>query len=468
VDRQTRVLTIIAIALAIGAALALYQPILRIGLLSDDYALLMWARRLELLPRDWGQIRPLPIVAWWLLAEVTSPVRTPAAIHALNVALHGLNAVFVGVLAAQLLGSARLKAGPTTAVRLKPDTTTEVGHPLVAPGFSRAGTAAALFLTMPIAVEAVAWGSGVFDVMLATFALTLAVVAARRPQLTAADQALCLLLGIAMLTSKETGVIAALLLLLVHWARWGRIDRSAVAVAATLLVVVASYALIRELTGRLDHRLTPRFDIDALGRLLAGIGRAFIMPLHRDVVMEHPALAAIYATLVMLALAALIVRTRRSPEMMRVGVLALAGTLLCVAPTIRIFGITPDLQGTRYVYLAGAWWSIALAAALKEGWRTPRMRALAWTVAALLIVGGTAATRAHLRPWLAARVERDRVLRQLISVPASCRRIGAPAATDNVAGAYVFRNGLNEALATLGRSYEWVSPDQAAPECRAR
>src|SRR6476469_1034776 len=96
---SARLIVVGVVALLIGGAFALYQPAMRIGLLSDDYALLMWPRRLELAPRDWGQIRPLPILAWWLLAGVTTASRTPAALHALNIGLHGLNAALVFVLA---------------------------------------------------------------------------------------------------------------------------------------------------------------------------------------------------------------------------------------------------------------------------------------------------------------------------------------------------------------------------------
>jgi hypothetical protein len=424
-------------ALAISAAVALYQPILRIGLLSDDYALLMWARRLELMPRDWGQIRPLPIVAWWLLAQVTPASGTPAALHALNVALHGVNAALVGVIAARL--------------------TTSRGAALAA---------AAVFVTMPVAVEPVAWGSGVFDVMLATFGLTLAIVATARPQLTAADQALALLLTLAMMATKETGVIAAPLFLLLHWTRWGRVDRSALILAGAQAVLAATYASIRELTGRLDHRLTPRLDLDGIQRLISGIGRAFVVPLHRDVVLAHPRLALACAVGVIAVVAAWLVRCRQSPQAMRLSVLVAGGALLCVAPTIRLFGITSDLQGTRYVYLASAWWSIALGAALFDGRHTQAARVGAATMAVLVVFGAAIMTRAHLEPWIAARRERDRVLLQLISLPPSCRRVAATAATDNVDGAYVFRNGLNEALATLGRSYEWVDDTLASQECR--
>jgi hypothetical protein len=437
VDRSGRILTTGAIAISVVASFVVYQPAVRIGLLSDDYALLMWARRLELMPRDWGQIRPLPIIVWGLMAQATSAASTPAALHALNIALHGLNAALVGLIATRLT----MSRGAALA-------------------------ASAIFLAMPVAVEPVAWSSGVFDVMLGTFGLLLALLATAGPQLNAGGQALSMLIAVAMLATKETGVVAGPLFLLLHWARWGRIDRSAAGVGIAHVALAIAYALTRELTGRLDHRLTPHVDVQTMGRLLAGIGRAVILPLHEDVVGAYPLLAIGCAVGIVLAVVWWLVRCRHSPQTVRIAMLAVAGTLLCVAPTIRIFAVTADLQGTRYVYLASAWWSIALGSALLEGLRTPAVRVGATAITCLVVVGAVAATRAHLTPWIAARHERDRVLLHLISLPASCRQVAATVATDNVAGAYVFRNGLNEALATLGRSYEWVESAQAAPECQ--
>jgi hypothetical protein len=425
-----------ALAIPIAAAFALYQPVLQIGLLSDDYALVMWARRLELMPRDWGQLRPLPILTWWLLAQVTSSAGLPVALHALNVAMHGLNAGLVGIIAMRLTGSR-----------------------------GAALTSAAVFLTLPIAVEPVVWASGVFDVMLATLALTLGLIATGRSPLHRLDQGLAALLAAAMMATKETGVIAAPLFLLLYWARWALVDRSAFVAAGVQAALAVTYVSVRELTGWLDHRLTPQPDLDSIRRLLSGIGRAFILPLHRDLVIAHPIVATACATGVVAILSLWLLRGRHLPQTWRVAVLAAAGSLVCVAPTIRIFGVTPDFQGSRYVYLAGAWWSIAVASALMDGWRarTPRLAA---ATAAVVVVAAGLATRAQLEPWTLAVRERDRILLRLISLPASCRRVASTPATDNVAGAYVFRNGLNEALATRGRSYEWVDSTQAAPECQ--
>ena len=423
--------------LLIGGAFALYQPAMRIGLLSDDYALLMWARQLELAPRDWGQIRPLPIIAWWLLARITTVSGTPAALHALNIGVHGLNATLVFVLARRFLAAPWGPAG-----------------------------AAALFLTMPIAVEPVAWGSGVFDLTLTTFTLLLAIIATSRRDLRTIEYALGLALTVAMMGAKETGVIAGPLVVLLYWARWGRLSRGVLTLGGLQLLLAGSYTLARELTDRLDHRLVPRPDASGIGRLLSGVLRAFFLPLHRRVVEAHPVMAMMVTLVLVAVIVAWVFRWRQIPNGRRLAVLASVGTLLCVAPAIRLFGITPDLQGTRYVYLAGAWWSIALASALLDGWTSGSRRTAAATITICTVVGAAIATRVHLQPWTAARVARDKVLLQLISLPPSCRQASADGVPDNVSGAYVFRNGLNEALATLGRSYEWVDANRADDACR--
>jgi len=422
----------------IGGAFVLYRPALRIGLLSDDYALLLWARRLELAPPDWGQIRPLPILAWWAIADITSTGRTPAVLHALNVALHGCNALLVFLFARRLTDS-RL-----TAL-----------------------AAGAVFLVLPTSVEPVAWASGIFDVMLATFALLLGVVVTARQELRPIDAAVCVLLTIGMMAAKETGVIAGPLALLLYWVRWSRLSRRVILLGLTQLVLAGSYALGRELTGRLDHRLVPHPDIMALSRLVSGTTRFFFMPLHGDFVRDHPLIAVATGAAIMAIVVAWVFRWRTRSNAMRIGVLAALGTLVCIAPAIRLFGITPDLQGTRYVYLAGAWWSIALAAALLDGWDTRSLRVATTAIAVLGVVSAASVTRRHLEPWTTARAVRDRVLQRLIAMPPTCLQAAAAGVPDNVAGAYVFRNGLNEALMTLGRSYEWVETERAAPECRA-
>jgi hypothetical protein len=426
-------------ALLVVGAWLVYRPILRIGLLSDDFPILMWARRLELLPRDWGQMRPVPILGWWVIARLAPAARVPEALHLLNVIAHGLNAFLVWLLARRL--------------------TTSTFAPIAA---------AAVFLVMPVSVEPVAWPSGVFDVMLATFALGLALVVSARPDLGVREWILALLLGVLMIASKETGVIAGLLTLLVSWTRWGRLRRGVIALAATQLLIAGGYVLARQLTDRLDHRLTPHATMATVGRLVSQSFGALIVPLHTNLLHAHPLLAAAGVALLVGALVAWPLRWRHDPAAARLAVLAAAGVLVSVGPAITLFGILPDLQGSRYVYLASAWWSIAVAAALLEGWTTAGQRAAAGAVTLVLVSAAAVATTAHLEPWIEARNVRDRVLREVTALPSTCIQASAPAAPDHVDGAYVFRNGLNQAIATLGRSFEWVEPEKAAPECQVR
>ena len=71
----------------------------------------------------------------------------------------------------------------------------------------------------------------------------------------------------------------------------------------------------------------------------------------------------------------------------------------------------------------------------------------------------------HFQPWREARRVRDGVLLKLSTLPPSCFRVHARNVPDHVRGAYVFRNGLTEAAASIGRRYEFVREAQADEEC---
>lgn len=45
-------------------AFILYQPVLHIGLLADDFALLEWAERGEFTPASWPYFRPVAMLSW--------------------------------------------------------------------------------------------------------------------------------------------------------------------------------------------------------------------------------------------------------------------------------------------------------------------------------------------------------------------------------------------------------------------
>jgi hypothetical protein len=419
-----------------AAAVALYQPILSIGLLADDYGLLPLARELELTPIRWGYLRPFGLLVWWGVAQLGPADDVAVRLHLLNVLLHGVNAALVGYLAMLL------------------------GRPA-----GTAALAALLFLASPLAVEPVVWCSAIFDVLLATFALTLCIVMVRRQGLRPSEYALCLGLGVLMVATKETGVIAGPLALLAYWTRWGRRGRSGYIVAIMLGSVAVAYAIMRHLTERLDPRAVPSTDLDAIQRLLTHSAAALFVPLHDALATAVPIAAVLVPLALILVMVAWTFRWEGEPEGARLALFAAATVVLATAPTMTPFGVLGDLQGSRYLYVPMAVWTIALAAAILDGPRSRAWRLARLSVAALTVVGAALAVTAHFQPWHEARRVREGALLKLGALPPACVRVHARGVPDNVAGAFVFRNGLTEAAATIGREYEFVRESQAEKSC---
>lgn len=87
-------LTNVTVAM-VALAVAFYYPVLRLGFLSDDFALAGLASRNQFFGQSWAFLRPLP-----LLFYKAAGVAHPAAMHTLVVVLHGVNAALVVRLAA--------------------------------------------------------------------------------------------------------------------------------------------------------------------------------------------------------------------------------------------------------------------------------------------------------------------------------------------------------------------------------
>jgi hypothetical protein len=121
-----------------------------------------------------------------------------------------------------------------------------------------------------------------------------------------------------------------------------------------------------------------------------------------------------------------------------------------VAPVYSMVDISSTLQGSRYVYLAACGWSILTASLV---FAMPRRLNVA--IAAGLLLVWTAGARMNARPWTEAAQIRDAVLSAAVRARAAgCTTVWISAPPDSVRGAYVFRNGLAEALAptALGES----------------
>jgi hypothetical protein len=115
-------------------------------------------------------------------------------------------------------------------------------------------------------------------------------------------------------------------------------------------------------------------------------------------------------------------------------------------PVYSMLFITPDLENARYLYLSTAFWTIALVAVATPSKRLTRGRGLALATAIIVAVAGV---QVHLTSWRDAARVRERVLAAAAQTlkKAPCSPVSFVGAPDSMRGAYVFRNGLAEAIA---------------------
>ena len=419
-------------------AIALYWPSLWIGLLSDDYVLMKHASEMNFSAVTSTLFRPIPLMLW---AAVLGAGGGPVTLHLLNVVLHGTNAY---------LGTVIFRAW--------------------IPGRQSALAGGLLLLSAPLAPEAVAWCSGIFDVSATTCILSAVLVATRyatlRPLLLTRFSlaGLCL----AAVLSKETAAIAPLLIFLYAWSS-GRLSRTLLIDLAIVLTVIGVYGGLRVAA----HPETAVFAFTkyAVQRALFTAFGSLAVPYHDDLRTNAPWIL-IVGTVALVYLWTQF-SIRRGPR--RDLTLALTGSawiLIAVLPAWPILVVPGDLQASRFLYLAATGWSLALVVAASSGERGSRAvdRRTAVNTAMILIIVliSFTAVRVHLGPWVEAGQLRDHVLsaaanNQQMDSCASVRIVDLP---DNVRGAYVFRNGVAEALLT-SRGITVVGPE-AKPSCHFR
>ncbi|HUQ86189.1 MAG TPA: hypothetical protein VM096_01440 [Vicinamibacterales bacterium] len=397
-----------------AAAFALYFPMLSIGLLSDDFVLVARAHSGVLVDRNWDYLRPLPLGIWSLLIQVSSAAATPVVLHALNIGLHGVNASLTGMFAMRL-------------------------------GLDRrsAFLSGLLFLVFPASVEAVVWSSGIFDVLLVTLILSAAIAitsAAKRNTQTIAVG----VLTVAALATKETAaILPALLIVAAYASPYVTLKRAAVPIAASM-VLVAVYMAVRIGTGFTATPPSAEFTGYAVKEFFSRPFGGLAVPFHLDVLDAHPwipfALALYWPAL-------FLVSATRWHHHVRDGrtILTLAAWILVsVAPVATMLFIADDLEGSRYLYIGTVAWSVMVVML------TLRFQTLLRFVATVpLLVQFAFAARAHQSAWIAAAVERDRVLEAYRQSGVQCAPTEIRGLPDQVRGAYVFRNGATEAIASV-------------------
>lgn len=411
----------------VAFALILYWPSLSLGLLSDDFALLGIASRGEALVVREIFWRPLPIA----LYAAGDALGGPVLLHFVNVALHAVN----GWLTARLARGLGLGRGAALA-------------------------AASLFLVFPASVEPVAWVSGLPDLLMTAVLLAALEVWGARWPLRHRVPAVLLLALIALVT-KETSVALPLLGLVV-WAKRRPLRDNAV-IAAALGLAVAAFAVwwLTQMPLPEDYAQLPTRGLlkDLVARSFGVLGAPYKIDTEYGLALS---LAAAVLFPLLLASNAAAWRTDRESfgRSLRMGLWVLAAVL----PVYRYLYITPDLQGSRYLYLPAVGWSILVVGMVQTASASASVRPVARTAALVLVLAAHAvALRMHVVHWREAADLRDATLQSALQVMAArgCGPASAFTVTDSWRGAFVFRNGFPEALQRLG------PPAEGRP-CRLR
>lgn len=400
-----------------GTALLIYRPALGVGLLSDDFVLREWAARREWIHlAETGFVRPAAPLAWAVLAYLPTPFG--ATVHALNLMLHALNATLV------------VRLGERLGLRVP-----------------EAMAGGVLFLTFPALTEATVWASGVQDVLMTTMVMVAA---------TTSSVVTAMCATAAALLAKETAVATPLLALGLTWiSNARRLPTASFRVVGAITAVVGAYVIWRlslVLPAGYGAGIT-RYDMKQLiVEPFATLGAPWTVSWMR----AHPVIAfARGAIAVGLLVTALLTWSRRSIGFKRA--LVLSGWVLAASvPVLSLLYVSASLEGSRYMYLPAVGFSLLLAvlAGRASALVSPRLRSLLGVaIVAAIVLPSVGAVRAELSRWTRAAQARDTVISwgRENEVLQRCTRFVAAEQADNVEGAYVFRNGLREALDSANR-----------------
>lgn len=416
----------VVVAVPAVVAVTAFSWSVGLGPLSDDFVLGRWATTGEWAAAGWSYFRPLPLALWQATIAAGGGA---TAQHVLNVSVHALNSALVAGLAAGWGGA---QAGVVAGV---------------------------VFALFPASTEAVAWVAGAFDVVSTFFVLVAATLWARRPTTwRTAVLVLCCLGGV---LSKESAVVIPLILgVITALTRFGeRLEvRQRVWAWTACAMTVGGILALRALSSPAvaGHLATLPVDRRGWKDMIVRPFAALAVPLRTETGITFETYLLTFSLLVVLAA----VLTQRvagdsgaddsPPRSDSLALLSLGGAWCAIGalPLLGQFYVSPTLEGSRYLYLPAVGFALVLSASVSGPVRRTWLPALALMVTIVVYLGALHEERAV---WRQAATTRDEVLAQAeVRVRSDhCRTIQILDAPDNVRGAYVFREGLSDAMAGM-------------------
>ncbi|MDM7991869.1 MAG: hypothetical protein QUS11_00980 [Candidatus Fermentibacter sp.] len=412
-------------------AICVYWISLSTGFQSDDFHLVDRIDR-EGFFASWGGpdgdlfLRPGTVLS--LMADRAVWGGREAGFHATNLLLHVAASLLVYALARRVFECAGLRA-PESAACL----------------------AACLFAVLPCHSESVCWVSGRTDLLAAVLGLGATLMMMRGRTLAA------LLLWLAGVLCKESLATVPAAWALIPASRPGR-GRGNLAGRLALLAIPAAYAGFRML-------VSPGvMDGPGGGGMLAGpdwspgenlfrfVVRAFLPPLPSGLLpalSSFPPALALAAALPLVILAAILfVRRKPAPALSRTVAALCVGFLVLLLPVMGMKVALFDTQSERLLYIPGIpllLASILILVSLAGEGRTARAVLLA------AVAGGLVSTLHLSAGWARAGRLCDSLTADILAQGGG-RDVVILNIPDNLNGAYVFRNGLNEAVRMAGGS----------------
>ncbi len=376
------------------AAFALYVPTLSAGFLSDDYSQLhafdgcdgirgVGACLAHLFVSGMSapsyQYRPLVMASFALNAVLGSD---PFFWHLVNVALHAANAALVALLALQLGGRDTIHAR----------------YAALAAGW--------LFAWFAPGVEAVAWVAARFDAMALFFVLLAASAFVASRRWSDGFGLASLAATILAFMSKEAAAIGVVLIVALAWrkqpggAGWMRNGLRTLVAAAPWLLVAAAYFVWR--AALFGDAFRVYAGVSPLRALLTGewlVSLPGIVGWSR-LALPGPEARSVFASSGLALAGCAIVaalRERAAARSLVVVVVTVATSFALVLAQLRW---PPNGEGGRVLYAIGA--IAALGLALPLATAGPRLRALAWACATVLLASEYVLARETVERWVQA------------------------------------------------------------------